>query len=112
VNEGFHRPAVGAIAAIARHHRVVVTHGSSPKVGLRAYQSALYRKAPEATLDLVEAEAEGFLGYLLQQELENALETVRWPRCSPRSRSTRTIPPSAGTASSWGPSWPRLTPSG
>jgi carbamate kinase len=67
------RAAVGAIAAIARHHRVVVTHGSSPQVGLRAYQSALYRKAPEPTLDLVEAEAEGFLGYLLQQELENAL---------------------------------------
>jgi carbamate kinase len=67
------RTAVAAIASIARQHRVVVTHGSSPQVGLRAYQSALYRRAPEPSLDLVEAEAEGFLGYILQQELANAL---------------------------------------
>ena len=65
--------AVAAIASIARRHRVVLTHGSSPQVGLRSYQSALYRRAPEPSLDLVDAEAEGFLGYLLQQELANAL---------------------------------------
>ncbi|MGH9009394.1 MAG: hypothetical protein ACRDYF_06030 [Acidimicrobiia bacterium] len=60
------RAAVAAIAEVARHHRVVVTHGSAPQVGLLAYQSALSRNAAEYSLDLVEAEAEGFLGYLLQ----------------------------------------------
>jgi len=67
------RAAVAAIAEIARRHRVVVTHGSASQVGLFAYQSALYQGAPEHSLDLVEAEAEGFLGYLLQQELANEL---------------------------------------
>jgi carbamate kinase len=67
------RAAVNAVAAIARRHRVVVTHGSASHVGLFAYQNALSRNAPEHSLDLVEAEAEGFLGYLLQQELQNTL---------------------------------------
>ena len=67
------RSAAAAIAEVARHHQVVVTHGSAPQVGLLAYQSALSRQAAEYPLDIVEAEAEGFLGYLLQQELANVL---------------------------------------
>ena len=67
------RAAVGAVAAVARQHNAVITHGSAPQVGLLAYQSALSRAVTEFPLDIVEAEAEGFLGYLLQQELENEL---------------------------------------
>ncbi|HVW32363.1 MAG TPA: carbamate kinase [Acidimicrobiia bacterium] len=67
------RSAVAAIAEVARHHQVVVTHGSAPQVGLLAYQSALSREVTEYPLDIVEAEAQGFLGYLLQQELQNEL---------------------------------------
>jgi carbamate kinase len=67
------RAAVAAIAEVARHHQVVLTHGSAPQVGLLAYQSALSRHTTDFPLDIVEAEAEGFLGYLLQQELANEL---------------------------------------
>jgi len=67
------RSAAVAIAEVARHHQVVVTHGSAPQVGLLAYQSVLSRQAAEYPLDIVEAEAEGLLGYLLQQELANEL---------------------------------------
>ena len=67
------RSAAAAIAGIARHHQVVVTHGSAPQVGLLAYQSALSRQGAEYPLDIVEAEAQGLLGYLLQQELANEL---------------------------------------
>ena len=67
------RAVAAAIADVARLHDVVVTHGSSPQVGLLAYQSALSRQATEYPLDIVEAEAEGLLGYLLQQELANEL---------------------------------------
>jgi len=67
------RAAVAAIARIARQHQVVVTHGSAPQVGLLAYQSVLSRHGAESPLDVVEAEAEGLLGYLLQQELANEL---------------------------------------
>jgi len=67
------RQAATAIAEVARRHRVVITHGGSPQVGLFAYRSALAQRAVEHSLDLVGAEAEGFVGYLLQQELENQL---------------------------------------
>jgi carbamate kinase len=65
------RGAVAAVADVARQHHVVITHGSAPQVGLLAYQSSLSRAVTEFPLDIVEAEAEGFLGYLLQQELAN-----------------------------------------
>ena len=67
------RAAVAAVAEVARHHNVVVTHGSAPQVGLLAYQSALSRQTAGYPLDIVEAETEGFLGYILQQELANEL---------------------------------------
>jgi len=67
------RQAVAAVAGVARQHHVVITHGSAPQVGLLAYQSSLSRTVTEFPLDIVEAEAEGFLGYLLQQELANEL---------------------------------------
>jgi carbamate kinase len=60
-------------ASVARHHDVVVTHGSAPQVGLLAYQSALSREATGYPLDILEAETQGFLGYVLQQALQNEL---------------------------------------
>jgi carbamate kinase len=67
------RAVVDAIAGVARQHNVVVTHGSAPQVGLLAYQSALSRQVNAYPLDIVEAETEGFLGYILQQALQNEL---------------------------------------
>jgi carbamate kinase len=67
------RAAAAAVAEIARRHEVVVTHGGSPQVGFFAYRSALAQGTAEDTLDLAGAEAEGYLGYLLQQALENEL---------------------------------------
>jgi carbamate kinase len=67
------RNAAAAVAEIARHHQVVLTHGGSPQVGLFAYRSALVQRSVGYSLDLVGAEAEGFIGYLLQQELANQL---------------------------------------
>jgi len=67
------RAVVAAIADVARNHDIVVTHGSAPQVGLLAYQSALSRQTGGYPLDIAEAEAEGLLGYLLQQALQNEL---------------------------------------
>jgi carbamate kinase len=67
------RAVAKAIAEVARHHDVVLTHGSAPQVGLLAYQSTLSRAMTGNALDIAEAEAEGFIGYLLQQELANEL---------------------------------------
>jgi carbamate kinase len=65
--------AVAAIAELAHGHNVVVTHGNGPQVGLLALQSdALHENAPYP-LDVIGAESEGMIGYLLEQELVNQL---------------------------------------
>ena len=63
--------AVDAIAAIARDHDVVLTHGNGPQVGLLALQNDAYETVAAYPLDVLDAESEGMVGYLLEQELGN-----------------------------------------
>ena len=65
--------AAGALAEIAREHRLVVTHGNGPQIGLLALQSEAYRDVRSYPLDLLGAESEGMIGYRLERELANAL---------------------------------------
>lgn len=67
------RVAARAIAEVAARHSVVVTHGNGPQVGLLALQSAAYRKVPPYPLDVLGAESEGMVGYIVEQELRNCL---------------------------------------
>jgi carbamate kinase len=66
--------AVAAIAELARDHQIVVTHGNGPQVGLLALQSETLRGVTQYPLDVLGAESEGMIGYLLEQELINALD--------------------------------------
>jgi carbamate kinase len=68
---GAARHAAEAIAGIAREHDVVVTHGNGPQVGLLAAQAEAAGQG--VPLDVLGAESEGLIGYLLEQELANAL---------------------------------------
>jgi carbamate kinase len=61
--------AAEAIAAVARHHRLVLTHGNGPQVGLLALQNQAFRDVKAYPLDVLDAESEGMVGYLLEQEL-------------------------------------------
>ncbi|MBE9046163.1 carbamate kinase [Pleurocapsales cyanobacterium LEGE 10410] len=65
--------AAKAIAEIAREHRVVVTHGNGPQVGLLAMQAEAYKGVKPYPLDILDAETEGAIGYLIEQELCNQL---------------------------------------
>lgn len=65
--------AAGAVAAIARTHSVVVTHGNGPQVGMLAMQSEAWAGAKPYPLDVLGAETEGMIGYLVEQELRNLL---------------------------------------
>ena len=65
--------AMEAIAALAREHDVVVTHGNGPQVGLLALQAMAYTAVPPYPLDVLGAETEGMIGYVLEQELQNRL---------------------------------------
>jgi carbamate kinase len=65
--------AARALLPIAREHDLILTHGNGPQVGLLALQNAAYRPDEEYPLDILDAETEGMIGYLLQQELGNLL---------------------------------------
>jgi carbamate kinase len=58
-----------AVAAIATDHEIAVTHGNGPQVGLLALQAEAYRDVPSFPLDVLGAESEGMIGYLIEQEL-------------------------------------------
>jgi carbamate kinase len=62
-----------ALADLARDHQIIVAHGNGPQVGLLALQGAAYDPAKPWPLDVLGAETEGMIGYLIEQELMNAL---------------------------------------
>jgi carbamate kinase len=70
---GHARDAMAAVAELARHHDVVLTHGNGPQVGLLALQASAYTDVAPYPLDVLGAETEGMIGYVLEQELENLL---------------------------------------
>jgi carbamate kinase len=67
------RLACEALAPLALEHELVVSHGNGPQVGLLALQGAAYTEVPGYPLDLLGAQTEGMIGYLIQQELGNVL---------------------------------------
>lgn len=64
--------AIEAVATVARDHTVVLTHGNGPQVGQLALRAAAGGPNAE-TLDVVGAETEGMIGYLLERELRTRL---------------------------------------
>jgi carbamate kinase len=68
------KTAALSLAGIVRAgHDLVVTHGNGPQVGLLALQGASYKPDEAYPLDVLGAETEGMIGYMIEQELENAL---------------------------------------
>ena len=65
--------ACKALAPVAREHELVISHGNGPQVGLLALQGAAYTPVETYPLDLLGAQTEGMIGYLIQQELGNEL---------------------------------------
>lgn len=72
------RDAAHALAGIVKAgHRLVVTHGNGPQVGLLALQGAAYKPDEAYPLDVLGAETGGMIGYMIEQELENALDHAK-----------------------------------
>lgn len=67
------RSACEALAQLARDSEMVITHGNGPQVGLLALQNLAYRDVAAYPLDILGAETQGMIGYVVQQELANAL---------------------------------------
>ena len=65
--------AAKIIARIAEQHEVIIVHGNGPQVGLLALQAANYQAINPYPLDVLIAESQGMIGYLLQQHISNHL---------------------------------------
>ncbi len=72
------RAAVGVLAEIASDdHELVISHGNGPQVGILLRQNELgAREVPSRPMDVLGAETQGQIGYLIQTELTPALRRV------------------------------------
>src|SRR6476659_3583546 len=60
-------------APVAEEHALVISHGNGPQVGLLALQAASYDEVSAYPFDVLGAQTEGMIGYLIEQELGNLL---------------------------------------
>ena len=67
------RTAARSLVPVAEHHQLVLSHGNGPQVGLLALQAAAYKEVEAYPLDVLGAQTEGMIGYLIEQELGNLL---------------------------------------
>jgi carbamate kinase len=67
------RTACRALAPLALEHELVISHGNGPQVGLLALEAAAYTAVEPYPMDVLGAQTEGMIGYLIQQELGNEL---------------------------------------
>src|SRR3954471_24024052 len=65
--------AATALAPVAGQHQLVLSHGNGPQVGLLALQAAAYEDVEAYPLDVLGAQTEGMIGYMVEQELGNLL---------------------------------------
>jgi carbamate kinase len=71
------RAACRALAPVALEHELVISHGNGPQVGLLALQGSAYKEVETYPLDVLDAQTEGMIGYIIQQELGNELPFER-----------------------------------
>jgi carbamate kinase len=67
------RVAAAALAPLALEHELIISHGNGPQVGLLALQGAAYKPDEAFPLDVLGAQTEGMIGYIIEQELKNLL---------------------------------------
>jgi carbamate kinase len=67
------RVACDRLAPIGEQHELIISHGNGPQIGLLALEEAAYAEVPESPLDVLGAETQGMIGYLVEQELGNRL---------------------------------------
>ncbi len=65
--------AAQALAPVAQQHQLLLAHGNGPQVGLLALQASAYKEVEAYPLDVLGAQTEGMIGYMIEQELGNLL---------------------------------------
>jgi carbamate kinase len=69
--------AAAQIVKLAPGNELIITHGNGPQIGLLALQNNAYHPTEPYPLDILDAETEGMIGYLLEQEIANLLLNTR-----------------------------------
>ena len=64
------------ISAIINDYKIIIVHGNGPQVGLLSLQSNAYKEVPPYPFDILNAESQGMIGYLLQQTLANYIQNI------------------------------------
>ena len=64
------------IAAIVNDYKIIIVHGNGPQVGLLSLQSNAYKEVQPYPFDILNAESQGMIGYLLQQTLANYIKNI------------------------------------
>lgn len=68
------RAAAEALRPVSERTRLVVTHGNGPQVGLLALKEDAYGDVAPYPLDVLDAETEGQIGYVIELALDNAID--------------------------------------
>lgn len=63
-----------SLAELSKNYRLVIVHGNEPQVGLLSLQNNAYKDCPPYPFDVLGAETQGMIGYLIQQGLNAAIE--------------------------------------
>lgn len=62
------------LGPVSERTRLVVTHGNGPQVGLLALKEDAYGDGVPYPLDVLDAESGGQIGYVIELELDNAID--------------------------------------
>jgi len=68
------RDAARVLAEASTRQRLVITHGNGPQVGLLALMNDAYESVEPYPLDVLGSETVGQIGYVLEMQLDNAID--------------------------------------
>lgn len=59
---------------IKEEYKIIITHGNGPQIGNILIQNGMANeRVPQMSLDICGAQTQGFIGYMLQQQLKNII---------------------------------------
>ncbi len=62
---------IGQIVRLSKKYKIVITHGNGPQVGNLLLQQSSCKEVPEMPLEILVAETQGQIGYMIEKTLDN-----------------------------------------
>jgi carbamate kinase len=73
------RTPIRQIARLSRDYRIIITHGNGPQVGNLLLQQECCHEAPPLPLEILVAQTQGQIGYMIESTLDTALMELGIP---------------------------------